>query len=59
MSTVSPPGSVVFGSAPAFSSIVTMDSLPLTQASESGATPYRFTAAARARAASSRRTVPG
>jgi hypothetical protein len=36
--TVSPPGSAVFGSAPAFSRRSTIAKLPLVQASESGVT---------------------
>ena len=36
---VSPPGSVVFGSAPAFSSSSIIAALPFVQASESGVTP--------------------
>jgi hypothetical protein len=35
----SPPGKVVFGSAPAFRSISTTAALPFVQASESGVTP--------------------
>ncbi len=44
MTAASPPGSELFGSAPAFSSASIKAALPFRQAAYSGLAPYRLTA---------------